>query len=238
MSLKLPDRAPRSLWTALGYIAQLTASSFLGGSLLKKLPVEYFQQHFFVPFLLALLLYFIVREVGRLLLPDWIKAVARTVDDFVRTMIGGYRRKYLEHVISECRNFDMKALSTIGTFALRLQHVFVQLLVSPAPKLPPGSIIPLDIVEPLAGSHIWSYLQEENHSTPENLVIIGRPGGVKTTLLRHIALVLAQPKQRRKHHAPRKLPILLALRHHVSDIKDNPDLPFIEVIKQSKLYRR
>jgi len=237
MSLKLPDRPPRGPWTILGHIIQLAASSLVGGSLLKTLPVEYFRQHFFVPFLMALPLYFIVREIGKLLLGDWIKAIATEIDNVVRTVIGGYRRRYLEHVISECRNFDMKALSTIGTFALRLQHVFVQLLVSPAPKLPPGSIIPLDIVEPLAGSHIWSYLQEENHSTPENLVIIGRPGGGKTTLLRHIALVLAQPKQRRKHHAPRKLPILLALRHHVSDIKDNPDLPFIEVIKQSKLYR-
>src|SRR5207302_11012451 len=79
--------------------------------------------------------------------------------------------------------------------------------------------------------------QPENHSTTDNLVIIGRPGGGKTTLLRHIALVLAQPKQRKKHQAARKLPILLALRHLVSDIKDNPDLPFIEAIKESKLYR-
>ncbi|HET9167034.1 MAG TPA: NACHT domain-containing protein, partial [Candidatus Angelobacter sp.] len=209
----------------------------MGGSLLKKLPVEYFKQHFFIPFLVAMPLYFIAREVGKLLVGDWIKDIAGKIDNVVRTVLGGYRRKYLEHVISECRNFDMKALSTIGTFALRLQHVFVQPLVSPAPKLPPGSIIPLDIVEPLAGSDIWTYLQPENHSTPDNLVIIGRPGGGKTTLLRHIALVLAQPKQRKKHQAPRKLPIFLALRHHVSDIKDNPDLPFIEAIKQSKLYR-
>jgi energy-coupling factor transporter ATP-binding protein EcfA2 len=237
MSLKLPDRFPRSPWIILGYIAQLTASSFLGGSLLKKLPVEYFKQHFFIPFLVAMPLYFVAREVGKLLMGDWIKDIASKIDNVVRTVLGGYHRKYLEHVISECRNFDMKALSTIGTFALRLQHVFVQPLVSPAPKLPPGSIIPLDIVEPLAGSDIWPYLQPESNSTPDNLVIIGRPGGGKTTLLRHIALVLAQPKQRKKHQAPRKLPILLALRHHVSDIKDNPDLPFIEAIKQSKLYR-
>src|SRR5947209_2524376 len=154
MSLKLPDRAPRGTWTVLSYLGQLTASLFLGGSLLKKLPVEYFQHHFFVPFLLALPLYFIVRQVGKLLLADWIKAVSRATDDFVRAIIGGCRRKYLEHVISKCRNFDMKGLSTIGTFALRLQDLFVQLLVSPTPKLPRDIIVPLDIIEPVAGTDI------------------------------------------------------------------------------------
>ena len=105
---KLPDRFQRSSWTILGYSAQLTASSFLGGSLLKKLPVEYFKQHFFIPFLVAMPLYFIAREVGKLLVGDWIKDIAGKIDNVVRTVLGGYRRKYLEHVISECRNFDMK----------------------------------------------------------------------------------------------------------------------------------
>src|SRR5947209_20513372 len=120
MSLKLPDRPPRSPWAILGHIVQLAASSLVGGSLLKTLPVEYFRQHFFVPFLLALPLYFMVREIGKLLLPEWNKALAEKIDTFVRAIVGGYRKRYLEHVVSECRNFDMKGLSTVGTFALRL----------------------------------------------------------------------------------------------------------------------
>ena len=40
-------------------------------------------------------LYFIAREVGKLLVGDWIKDIASKIDSVVRTVIGGYRRKYL-----------------------------------------------------------------------------------------------------------------------------------------------
>jgi hypothetical protein len=177
----------------------------------------------------------IVGEIWKRLKDQWIDAAAQALDYRVQEILSGYRKKYLEHLFYECRDFDVKGLTTQGTYTLELQRVFVELSIEPRP--PHENIsdpIPKLPTHLLQGRHdIWEYLQGNS-----SLAIVGAPGSGKTTLLKHIALVLAlRGKHPKGKRAPKKLPVLLFARSHAKAISGNPELSLADVIRAGEIVK-
>ena len=58
---------------------------------------------------------------------------ADAIDAGLQRLLSGYRASYLRYLVYTCRDFDVKGLTTQGTYNLELQRVFVELRVdSPA----------------------------------------------------------------------------------------------------------
>src|SRR5436309_4143418 len=177
----------------------------------------------------------LLSEIWNRLKEKWLAAIAQRIDYQVQGLVSGYRRKYLEHVFYECRNFDVKGLSTQGTYALELQRVFVELSVdaqplhevsrNPIPSLPPRL---------QQGRHdIWEFL-----NAGHNLALLGSPGSGKTTLLRHIALVLALAhKSSGAKLKPSRIPIVLFLRSHGKDVAANSDISLAAIVGRSDIVK-
>jgi hypothetical protein len=130
-----------------------------------------------------------------------------------------YRRYYLQFLQYRHRTFDVKGLSTTGTYNLDLEKVFVNLRIAPE-AAPTGHPVPPKGYE--RGSPIWDFL---NAPLLRNLVILGAPGCGKTTLLKFVTLTFTAPTS--PPNLPAKLPILLFLRDHADTIADTspPTLP-------------
>ena len=69
----------------------------------------------------------------------WGKDLATWIDVSVRDLLSRYRRRYLEFVYYQNRDFDVKGLSTHGPYNLELEDVFVDLTIAPRrrPRLYP-----------------------------------------------------------------------------------------------------
>lgn len=175
-----------------------------------------------------------VAKVWGNLSDKWADRTADKIDNRAVRAIGsrGYKKRYLQHLTYRYRDFDVKGLSTQGTYTLDLEKVFVELSVAPQAM----HDIPTDPLHKIPdelskGSHtIWQFLQADT-LTDSHLAVIGAPGCGKTTLLKHMTLILAS-QQRDKPID--KLPILLFLRDLTDAIKTNPDL-FLEQAVQSTL---
>jgi hypothetical protein len=144
----------------------------------------------------------------------------------------GYRKRYLQHLVYRHRDFDVKGLSTQGTFTLELERVFVDLRVAPLPahaaSADPIHALPKEL---RTGGHaIWAYLGRKR-ATGRHLAVIGPPGSGKTTLLKHVTLMLAaERRQRRQAGAPNRLPILLFLRDHAEQIGEEDADPGYDLL--------
>jgi energy-coupling factor transporter ATP-binding protein EcfA2 len=177
----------------------------------------------------------ILGDVWKRLKDRWLDAVAQWIDYRVQEFVSGYRRKYLEHVFYECRDFDVKGLTTQGTFTLELERVFVELSVDAEPCHEASRNPIPELPEHLQqGRHdIWEYL-----TVGRSLALIGAPGSGKSTLLRHIALLLARRNKKSsfKRILPR-LPILLFLRSHAKAIVADPNLDLPALISSSEVVK-
>jgi hypothetical protein len=145
-----------------------------------------------------------------------------------------FGRRYREHLVHRHRFFDVKGLSTQGSYTLELARVFVELAIAPRP-VHEASADPIQALPPeaRAGQTIWEYLNFKALNN-QDLVVIGPPGCGKTTMLKHMVLTLvAGSKQRRQRHAPNKLPILLFLRDHAEAIQAEPDLSLAQAVGDS-----
>jgi len=143
----------------------------------------------------------------------WGKDLALWIDETVRNFFSRYRRRYLEHVYYQNRDFDVKGLSTHGPYNLELEDVFVDLTIAARP-VHATTTDPIRAVPPeLAGRRqIWDFLNSETLGK-EPLVLIGPPGSGKTTLLKEIALQLTR-RHRKRPQVKGRLPVLLFLREH------------------------
>ena len=182
---------------------------------------------------LAVLCSTLAAGIWKRLEKPWLDAAANWVDFHVQSFVSRFRKKYLEHLHYQCRDFDVKGLSTQGKYALELERVFVELRVDPTPphQVKAGAIAPLP-AKLQAGSHdIWDFL-----ATGRNLAIIGPPGCGKTTLLKHLALA---PTLRGKHRgakkAPARLPFLLYLRRHAAAIQNSKKYSLEDAIEKSEI---
>lgn len=135
-----------------------------------------------------------------------------------------YKKTYLQHLHYRHRNFDVKGLTTQGTYTLELTRVFVELSIAPRPPHEVGAS-PIQLPETLRqGRHtVWDFLAQSDQS----FAIIGPPGSGKTTLLKNMTLTMGNKLEQKKQAAPAKLPVLLFLRNHIKAIVNATDeLPY------------
>ncbi|MEO8392451.1 MAG: NACHT domain-containing protein [Chloroflexota bacterium] len=152
------------------------------------------------------------------------RRIVRRIDSPGRSK---FRSAYLKYLYYSHRTFDIKGLTTQGIYALDLEQIFIDLSIAPDTKLPENPI-PSELTT--GGHSIWQYLTTSNVS---KLVLIGAPGGGKTTLLKHVTLTLASDPKSRHDRKPDLLPILLFLREHVDAIVADPKLRLSEAISAS-----
>ncbi|MCA9886266.1 MAG: NACHT domain-containing protein, partial [Anaerolineae bacterium] len=139
----------------------------------------------------------------------------------------GYEKKYREYLHYWNRTVDVKGLSTVGTYSIDLEKVFVELRLSFENQAKTSAdIVPEELIQLSRKRHgLWELLQFEALSS-KPLVILGPPGSGKTTLMRYATFVLSsERKVRRQTEAPDKLPILIYLREHQDNIAATDD-PF------------
>jgi energy-coupling factor transporter ATP-binding protein EcfA2 len=172
-----------------------------------------------------------ITKIWQRLEKGWLDSIANWVDAFVRRLISGYKKRYLQHVIYRQRSFDVKGLPTQGPFNLMLEQVFVELSLAEQPAHSATSNPVGQIPEGLrTGRHtIWEYLASSQAGV-QHLAIIGAPGSGKSTLLKHLALILAAPHRRSQEKAPKLLPILLAIRDHSAAIDTDAKLSLPQAI--------
>ncbi len=174
----------------------------------------------------------IISKIWQKLESPWINQIANWLDTRVRSIVSGYQGHYCQYLIYQHRDFDVKGLSTLGTYTLDLEQVFVELSIAPKPPHQ-TSANPLKVPEELRTGHhsIWDYLVSEP-LIHQHLAIIGAPGSGKTTLLKHMALTLVNRRRPyRKTDIPYKLPFLLFLRDLVTAIKNSSTFSLVEAVQ-------
>src|SRR4029078_11649968 len=106
-------------------------------------------------------------------------------------LVGQYRRRYFRQIANENRIWSARGPRSPGSFALRLEKIYVELRVAPSSV----SQASLDVVASQGASgslRIWdSLLELEEELAAPPLVLLGAPGAGKSTLLQHIAFILA-----------------------------------------------
>jgi tetratricopeptide (TPR) repeat protein len=129
-------------------------------------------------------------------------------------------RNYLDYLIATNRYLDTRLVSkTPIQYHFEIQGIYVPLS--------------FDFYQPSDRSELivdlFGILKKDAKGAGAKLAIIGRPGCGKTTLLKYIALTLAENKKhyfKKSRGIPDKLPIILTLIEHASEIQNNnPPLP-------------
>ena len=171
-------------------------------------------------------------EVWGRVRPTLVGRAAESTKFWVDSLLSRHRQRYLQDVIYDHRNFDVKGLSTQAAFTLELEQVFVDLsLASIAPHEASADMIRKLPKELREGRHqIWDFLLAGGLEATK-LVLVGAPGSGKTTLVKHLALTFAHRRSPRPGLPPRRhLPILLFLREHTQPIGQNPDAELSELV--------
>jgi hypothetical protein len=147
--------------------------------------------------------------------------VGPILDAALGRSLSRYDHHYRSWVVSRMHDMPNTMLPTVGPQAPEFDAVFIDVsLVSRAPKQVDEGLLgdaPASVTE---RHSIWSFLDRE----PTVLVVLGVPGGGKSTLLRHVARRIAL---RARLPRQRTIPVHLTLRDHVRRIVDDmaPDLP-------------
>jgi hypothetical protein len=165
----------------------------------------------------------IVIKVGKKLAPkldellDWsISNVERLLLDSWSRMRLDFEGQYLKQQAGLCEEFTSEGFNPDRTTIPLLEEVFVPLNLSGAigdeSSLHRLEQLKKDPTLSAENLNIWNLLARSKRDRMFRQMIIQAKGGMgKTTLLRHIALIYGQRKQRR-YGAPRLIPILLRLR--------------------------
>ncbi|MCP4664292.1 MAG: NACHT domain-containing protein, partial [bacterium] len=170
-------------------------------------------------------------EVWKHLKGVWGKRLADWIDVRVRTWFSRYRRRYLEFLYYQHRDFDVKGLSTHGPYNLEIEDVFVDLTINPR-AIHDATTDPIRIPRELTGRRpIWDYLQSEALAD-QPLVLIGPPGSGKTTLLKNVALQLTGRHRNRRRLRP-FLPVLLFLREHAAAVDADASLTLSKAVENA-----
>lgn len=162
----------------------------------------------------------LLSKIWQKLEDPWVEQIAGWITQRVQWTISGAYRTYYQGLWYQHRDVDVKGLSTQNVYTLALSQVFVNLNMVPTPAHQ-VSTDPLRVPKSLSeGEHpIWDYLTSSELAN-QHFAILGAPGSGKTTLLKHMVLALLhRHKEARLYKIPRKLPILLFLREHATQIK-------------------
>ncbi|MFL6075184.1 MAG: NACHT domain-containing protein [Mycobacteriales bacterium] len=157
----------------------------------------------------------------------WVDDTADLVDRSLRHRLARFTRTYRELVLSLYRDLDVRDLTTQG-LALDIRQIYIELplvgcsaLEADAgvlPPRPPAGTAHRDSSGPAPMRSIWQYLGRGRRE-PVRLVVLGPPGGGKTTLLKRVAVTLAAGgREARAAGVAARLPMLLFLRAHAERI--------------------
>jgi len=159
----------------------------------------------------------------------WTARAADSVDFWLTCAMSKPHRRYLRHLSHLYGDLNLKGLTTQGPFALELQKVFVQLRVEPTP-LGKVAADPLRRLPLEGGAHdLWDFLLS-NEPGFNALAILGPPGSGKTTLMQHVALVLADRGRPRPRHT---LPVFIVVRDLAGLFKDGAEPTLAEAARHS-----
>lgn len=144
-----------------------------------------------------------------------VKHKAGWFQTILQSFTPGFCGRYYQEIINQYSILNTRGLGMVNTFALKLEQIFVDLQIIPSNN-PDAPNIDLIAAKELKGKRpIWDFLRSDKFIGA--LVVVGPPGCGKTTLLQHVALMLATRRHRRYGIRP-YIPILLVLRNHVTAI--------------------
>lgn len=197
-------------------------------------------------------IWFIIK-IGKKLAPkidqvlDWIiNIVEQSLLNTWAAIRSDFTRLYLQRQANLCEEAITEGFNPDNTAIPLLEEVFVPLELSGAGTYNPEiesdrrrQHAPLDaeIASKLHTLDIWRLLRRTRKERQfKRMVILAKGGMGKTTLLRHITLIYAQGKYRRRG-APKLTPILLRLRNFAEtwELETLPSLP--ELITEGHLPR-
>lgn len=143
----------------------------------------------------------------------------------------GFHSRYTEQITNHHNIFNMRGLGVLPTYTLTLEQVYVELRIDPLDpqKLTQDPIAPKNL---LGNRPIWDFLRHRKSQSSEAtaLAVIGPAGCGKTTLLQHIAIILAT-KQHRRYKVRSYLPILLSLRAQIEVITQEKPPSLSELVQ-------
>ena len=144
------------------------------------------------------------------------------------TMRDNTLEHYLMLVQQQNLDLNVKGIADQHLHSLKLKDVYVELdlILDPETRLTAKDVADAGVINTKAESGGIDILTliEKNDPNHQKFVIVGRPGGGKTTILRHLALYYADNRDR--------LPIFLHLRDHGATIADNKNVMLEQLIRQ------
>lgn len=141
----------------------------------------------------------------------------------------GGRRVYLRQLRASVRNMETVGIATQSEFVFRMRQVYVDVSVVPQPLHNAAREPYLGSVSGGERRSLESVLRDaEREQASRVLAVIGGPGSGKTTLARNTALQLCEHRWR---PWKRRLPVLLYLRDHATDLltEEPPTLATVAV---------
>jgi hypothetical protein len=172
----------------------------------------------------VLVLYGCVVAVAGQVGKRWQDRMVDHTDQALGRWISRFGQRYREYLLSSLRFVDLKGLATVGFCNPELSDIYVDVsLAYQVPHQAPSGLVP-QAPEALADRHsIEEFLGRE---VPHILAVLGAPGSGKTTLLRHTAREMCVRRNRR-------IPILLYLRDHVTEIVSTPDIGLPALVRRN-----
>ena len=176
----------------------------------------------------ASLLYIVILVVSSLVTRVWRvfdeEHLTTWVREKLRFLLSDHESRYLEYVIAKNNYIDTRLI--VGA---EIQHHFDL----------HEAYVPL-VFEKINQSKennqnydIFQYIKNNKQKEGSKVVIIGQPGSGKTTLIRYLALLLAERKKNiiSSSQIPNKLPILISLAEHVPQIQKNNKITLANLIE-------
>lgn len=150
-----------------------------------------------------------------------------------------FKARYLELLIEDHRDYQMKGLQSQSPFVLDLEKIFVPLRVSAQSSHKISSNM-LQTGKTDKTHDIWDYLAADPQILNRCMAILGPPGSGKTTLLGHLTLVYAKKAQHEYHRqAPADLiPIFLSLRDHREELAELEPPNLADLLGQQERIQR
>ena len=139
-----------------------------------------------------------------------------------------YRARYCRQVVIDHANVNLEGLTQAAKLNIKLDQVFIEMRISADSGRFDQTVVASSEVTGKAHD-IWFFLNSKITTNNSPLVIIGPVGYGKSTLMQHVALVLAG-KRHRRYKSRAAVPILLQLRDHAKTIAENKNLALPELI--------